>query len=427
MTEEEEINQKISRARIKLFFDQPFFGNLVMGMPLVDATDFGWCPTAAVDGRNIYYNRTFFKSLDLQEIIFVLCHEVLHVAYDHLGRRSHRDPEWWNMANDYVINALLTHEKIGSMPTKPVEDPSKKGGATSQRVGLYNAKYHNWHSEKVYEDLETRKVKKELTLDVHLELGKDGDEKGNGKGNGKQPGDGNGGISISEGELDAIRDEIRARVIQAAQAAQAAGKLPAGLARLISEMTDPVINWRDLLQQNIQSCITDDFSWQKPDRRHMYSGIFMPSLKKDETVDVAVALDMSGSMTDAMVRDCLGEIYGLMTSYNDFTVSVLCFDTLPYNYEVFTQDNIEDLLSYETKGGGGTEFMAFWDYWKDHDIEPKKAIVFTDGYCSSTGPNNGWGPHNYCDTLWILIGGRQSQIEPPFGESCDYEPGEGVD
>ena len=59
----EDIEKKITKARIKLFFDQPFFGNLTMGMKMIDATETSWCPTAAVDGRNIYYNRKFFCRL----------------------------------------------------------------------------------------------------------------------------------------------------------------------------------------------------------------------------------------------------------------------------------------------------------------------------------------------------------------------------
>ncbi len=99
---------KIKKARTALLFKQPFFGNLTMYLKLVDATDSGWCPTAAVDGRNIYYNRDFLCDLADEEIQFVLAHEVMHVVFDHLGRRSHRDPQWWNMASDYVINGLLT-------------------------------------------------------------------------------------------------------------------------------------------------------------------------------------------------------------------------------------------------------------------------------------------------------------------------------
>ncbi len=413
----EAVKKKISQARLKLLFSQPFFGTLTMQLPLVDATDSGWCKTAAVDGRNIYFNREFFAELDVDEIVFVLCHEVLHVALDHFGRRTHRDPSWWNMANDYIINGMLTTDKIGKMPTKKVMDVDENGD-TNQRVGLYDEKYLGWTSEAVYDDLEKRKVKKQMTLDVHLDLGKDGAGK-NGKG-GKQPVDGNGNpIRVSEEELKQIRDEFKNKVLQAAQAA--AGKMPASMQRLIDDLVEPKISWRDLLQQNIQSCITDDFTWMRPNRKHMYSGVFLPVLDKDETIDIAVAIDMSGSISDRMAKDFLSEVYGMMSAYNDFTISIICFDTQTYNYQVFTKDTADDLLSYECKGGGGTDFMAFWNYWMENDIEPKKAVVFTDGY-----PFGTWGPENYCDTLWVITEGAKTRVKPPFGEYAYYDHAEGV-
>lgn len=418
MIQRDPVTKKITQARIKLLFGQPFFGNLTMSLKLVDATDFGWCPTAAVDGRNIYYNRNFFKDLDVDEIQFVLCHEVLHVAFDHFGRRSRRDPEWWNMANDYVINGMLVQEKIGKMPTKPITDPNYKGTETSQRIGLHDAKYVGWSSEAVYDDLEKRKCKKELTLDVHLEMGKDGKNSKNGK---PRPVDGSGQpIEIDEEELKKLREDIKAKVLQAAQAA--AGKLPASLARLIDELVEPKISWRDLLQQNIQSCITDDFTWMRPNRKHMYGGIFLPTLDKDETIDIAIAIDMSGSISDEMARDFMSEVYGIVNSYNDYTISILSFDTQVYNFQKFTKDNEEDLLSYRPMGGGGTDFMAFWNYWMDNQIEPKKAVVFTDGF-----PFGEWGPEAYADTLWIITEGAKTRVKPPFGQYAYYSTKDGVE
>lgn len=411
MQQRDPITKKISQARLKLLFQQPFFGTLTMQLPLVDATESGWCDTAAVDGRNIYYNRKFFADLDIDEMQFVLCHEVLHVALDHFGRRSHRDPSWWNMANDYVINGMLVQDKIGKMPTKKVEVKDEDGNA-NQRVGLYDERYVGWTSEAVYDDLEKRKVKKQMTLDVHLELGKDGKP---GKGKSKGP-----GIEISEEELKKIRDEFKNKVLQSAQAA--AGKMPASLQRLVDMLVEPKISWRDLLQQNIQSCISDDFTWMRPNRKHMYGGIFLPVLDKDETIDIAVAIDMSGSISDAMARDFISEVHGIMNSYNDFTISILCFDTQVYNFKKFTKDNADELLSYECKGGGGTDFDAFWNYWKAENIEPKKAVVFTDGF-----PFGSWGPEGYADTLWIITEGAKTRVKPPFGQYAYYEHGQGVE
>lgn len=416
MIQRDPVAKKISQARIKLLFGQPFFGNLTMHLKLIDATEQGWCPTAAVDGRNIYYNREFFKDLDVEEITFVLCHEVLHVAFDHFGRRSHRDPEWWNMANDFVINGTLVSEKIGKMPTKKVTDPNEKGkDGNAQRVGLYDAKYVGWSSEAVYDDLEKRKVKKELTLDVHLEMGKDGQDK-DGK---AQKGKGI-PVQVDEEELKKLREEMKGKILQAANAA--AGRMPASLQRLIDDLVESKINWRDLLQQNIQSCITDDFTWTRPNRRHMYSGIFLPTLDKDETIDIAIAIDMSGSISDAMARDFMSEIHGIMNAYNDYTISILCFDTQVYNFQKFTKDNEDELLRYKPMGGGGTDFGCVWDYWMENQIEPKKAVWFTDGF-----PFGSWGPENFADTLWIITEGAKTRVKPPFGQWAYYSSKEGVD
>jgi predicted metal-dependent peptidase len=71
-------------------------------------------------------------------------------------------------------------------------------------------------------------------------------------------------------------------------------------------------------------------------------------------------------------------------------------------------------MSYELKGGGGTDFDANYTYMKEQDINPKKFIMFTDGY-----PFGSWGDENYCDTLFIIHG--TTSIVPPFGAYAYYE------
>ena len=103
--------QAIVAARVSLLFNQPFFGNLATRMELIDATK--WCKTAATDGRKLYYNREFIKSLTPDELLFLIGHEVMHCVYDHLGRKGSREHKLWNMANDYIVNYTLVKEKLG--------------------------------------------------------------------------------------------------------------------------------------------------------------------------------------------------------------------------------------------------------------------------------------------------------------------------
>ena len=54
--------------------------------------------------------------LDLEECKFVIAHEALHAALDHLGRRRGRDPWLWNCAADFVVNGWLEEMGVGRAP-----------------------------------------------------------------------------------------------------------------------------------------------------------------------------------------------------------------------------------------------------------------------------------------------------------------------
>ena len=104
-----------------------------------------------------------------------------------------------------------------------------------------------------------------------------------------------------------------------------------------------------------------------------------------------------------------------MEEYKDYKIKLWCFDTQVYNEADYDGYN-DDIMTYEIKGGGGTDFMANWVYMKEHDIQPKKFIMFTDGY-----PWDSWGEEDYCDTLFIIHG--NDTIIPPFGSHAYYEEG----
>lgn len=404
-----DVVMKIKKARLSLLFNNPFFGSLIMQLPLQEENT--WCTTAAVDGRYIYWNRKFFEGLSVDEIVFVLAHEVMHVVYDHFGRRGHRDPGYYNMAGDYVINAMLINEKIGAMPMKPVMDKDENGN-TSQRVGLYDKKYEGWSSEAVYDDLLKRQVKKQMTLDVHIQLGKDGQDGAGKKQNAGIP------IEVDEEALKGIREELKNKVLQAAQAA--AGKMPASIARLVDHLVEPKINWRDYIRETIQSQLTADYTWHKPNRRHHGGDVIFPSLIKEETIDVEVSIDQSGSISTEMARDFLSEIYGITQQYAQFTIAVSTFDTKLYNRQVFTSENLDELLDYEPKGGGGTDIGVVWKYLKKNNIEPKLLIVFTDL------EDDDHGDPNYCNTLFLINNPYNKQILPQHGTWVRYERDAGV-
>jgi predicted metal-dependent peptidase len=223
---------------------------------------------------------------------------------------------------------------------------------------------------------------------------------------------GNGQPTYTKEELKAIRDEIREATVSAAQAA-GAGNTPAGVARLIKELTEPKMNWRDIIRQQIQSIIRNDYTFMRPNRKGWHMNAVLPGTSFAETIDVCVALDMSGSIGAVEARDFLTEVKGIMDEFKDFKLKLWCFDTAVYNEADFDGYNSDEFVNYQIAGGGGTAFEANWEYMKENEIQPKKFIMFTDGY-----PCGSWGDEGYCDTVFIIHG--NNTIVPPFGEYAYY-------
>jgi predicted metal-dependent peptidase len=202
-------------------------------------------------------------------------------------------------------------------------------------------------------------------------------------------------------------------MIQSAAAA-GAGKTPAGIMRMIKSMTEPKIDWRQLVQQEIQSIVRNDYSFQRVNRKSMHSGAILPGMKEATTIDVAIAIDMSGSIGEEDATAFLSEIKGIMDQYEDYRINLWCFDTDIYNWKTITHDESHELEEYVPEGGGGTDFEVNWTFMEENGIVPKKFIMFTDGY-----PCGGWGNEDYCDTIFIVKGNTQANA--PFGQTVIYE------
>ena len=393
------IIEKLTTARVGLLLKAPFFGNMATRMKLIEADE--WCPTAATNGRNFYYNTEFVKKLSVKKLEFLFGHEILHCVFDHFGRVGSRDRMLSNIAQDYAVNQILVDERIGEKITE---------------VQIcYDNKYRGMAWEEIYDELYA-KAEKIPMEDLLKQLGDLLDEHINEDGNapGKEGDkDSKGKPRMTKEEAQAIKDEIKEAMIQAASAA-GAGKTPAGIQRMIKDMTEPKISWRELVNQEIQSIIRNDYSFTRPNRKSMHSGAILPGMKEATTIDIGIGIDMSGSIGQEDATVFLSEVKGIVDQYEDFKINLWCFDTEIYNHKEITHDNSHDLMDYEPQGGGGTDFMANWEFMKENGIEPKKFIMFTDGY-----PCGDWGDEDYCDTIFVVKG--NTQAEAPFGQTVIYE------
>ena len=383
------VREKLVTARVGMLLRASFFGNLATRLKLVNADE--WCATAATDGRNFYYNSRFIEMLKPREIEFLFGHEVLHCVYDHFGRRGDREPRLWNVANDFCVNADLKKHRVGEFITSV--------------PCLYDAEYEGKSSEEIYDILyeNAEKISVDDLIDRMLDEHMDGDgssQDGVGDKNSKRP-------RMTPEERAQVRDEIKEAMLSAAQTCDA-GNLPAGVKRLLHDLTEPRMNWRELLRMQLESTIKSDYTWLRSSRKGWHIDAVMPGMKNTDAIDIAVAIDMSGSITDAQGRDFLGEIQGIMETFDSYRIHVFAFDTEIYNPQQYDSDNLDGITGYDLRGGGGTDFECIFRHLKDANLEPKRLVVFTDGY-----PFGSWGDENYCDTVWIIHGNRNP--DPPFG------------
>lgn len=391
----QQAKEKLIKARITMLLKYPFWGPLSARLVLEEAP---WCQTIATDGRKFYYNSEFVLKLDDQECVFGFAHEVGHIIYEHMTRRGNRDPGLWNMAGDYIINNMLVRENVGkTITTVPI---------------LVDRQYENHTADEVYDKLFDNNAEVQQTLDDHLDLDGEGDEQ---QGQGGNSSDGKPKFKkLSSEEKKALRNEWKEAVIDAVNKA-GASNVPGEVKRLVKQITEPVLDLRELFQIQFSSSLKSDYTWMRPNRKGWHTGAVLPGNLPGEQLDVVIALDASGSIWDSTLSDFLGIVQGSLDQFDAYNVKIITFDTSVYNEDNFTQDDGRDMSEYAIQGGGGTDFDCIWEWLKYNDVTPHQLVVLTDGY-----PWGSWGDENYCDTLFVVHGNET--IKAPFGITANYMP-----
>jgi len=411
----QEAHDRLVKARMTMLFKHPFFGQLALRLSLTPA-DRSWCPTAATDGRKFYYNPAFIAELDDKENVFLVAHEIGHCIFQHFIRRGGRDPQLFNIAGDYIINNTLDTDMV------------KKGDYA--RVITYvkpflNHKYDGWTTEEVYDDLQQQKdaggspEQDGDLIDVHIDMsegGGPGDE--DGEGGVEVPGSGLAGKPdpLSEDEVKQLGNEMTDAMIQAAAGA---GNVPGDMKRLITDLLEPEMDWREIIRAQVESSLRSNYTFMRPSRKGWHLAAILPGMDRDIKIDVALAIDTSGSISQSMLTEFVSEIAGIMDQYDAYRIRIWQFDTAVYGYDEFTHDDGRDIREYEVKGGGGTDFMVNWKYMEENEFEPDQLIVFTDGM-----PFSSWGNPDYCDTVF-LVHTAYGRPVAPFGQTVYYEAKKG--
>ena len=370
----QEVSNQLTKARTQLVLDHPFWGIMALRLLLVETPRI---PTAAVDGKHMFYNPAFIAKLDAPKTKTLVAHEVGHCMWDHIGRRGDRHPKKWNMAGDYVINAMLVESGF-----EPIEG------------WLHNTAYDGMSADHIYS------------------LIPDQPDDPNG------PGNNPGGAGDPGGPLDDIMDgdpgEVETNAMdwkiaatQAANAAKQMGKLPAAMERFIDELTTVKVDWRAILRRFVTERSKDDYSWNRPNRRFLSSGIYLPSLYSESMGEIAVVIDTSGSIDQATLNAFGSEIKAIVQSARPIKTHVIYCDSDVNHVDEFSPN---DDLQFKMHGGGGTDFRPPFAYVDEKGIKPVCLVYLTDGY--GPFPSDADFP-----VLWVCT----TDVVAPFGETVPIE------
>jgi predicted metal-dependent peptidase len=371
----EGIKNKLTKARTQLILDRPFLGNLVLRLPLVAADS--WCKTSATDAKSFYYNPEFIDSLNKHQIKFVLIHEALHCALTHFARRGNRTKHKWDLACDFAINPLLVKE--GFHP--PIDVPIFQQYAGMIAEEIYPMIDDNLNQEPMdqhlYDDQANDDSKQsdggmredQLQQEPKPQSKANEGEQGGASSLAQQP------AILRPDEIEKLATQWQKNLASSAQIAQQAGKLEGEFAKLVDFFLQPQVSWQSLLAQYMSALARDDFSYSRPSRR---SGeAILPALKSHQ-IDITVAIDTSGSISQEEVDEFVSEVNAIKANLRASITLIACDDKLsehsPWRFEAW------DALQFPASlgGGKGTNFNPVFDYINAQDKVCDVLIYFTD-------------------------------------------------
>lgn len=350
---------KLKKAKIQLLMEQPFFASLVLRLKYEADTK---TKTAITDGKTVWYNPEYIDGLNIDELKGVLVHEVMHISMLHHTRRKHRENTKWNHATDYAINPII-----------------KQSGLTLPENAIIDYAYAGKSAESIYELLPTTN-----------------NENDGGTGDVTDP---PAGTNLQQEEAD-----VKQALAQAAMIAEKRGAMPGHLKRLVDEIIQPKVNWKEVLNRFLTEVTKNDYSWKKPSPRFLHCNLYLPTLESDGNGDIILIVDTSGSINHVTINQFAAEVADIASTFK-IPLKILYVDAeLQYIQDI----DPDDPIKLEPLGGGGTDFRPGFTYINDNDLTPKAIVYLTDGCC-----------HLFPDSpdfpvLWAQIG--EYSFNPPFGE-----------
>ena len=432
---------RVSDCVTELLRKQPFFGSLVLRLPL--RPDFSR-ETLATDGHEIRYSPRWVAETDSHLIETAMARVVMACALKHHTRRGERDPERWQMASQLVTHALIRDAGFTLPPDAEawdglsVEqaydrlqaedgDSGNDGNAHSDEAGAGASPAGEAAPDSDDEDSDDQ-------TDSAADDSDDRDEDGGGDPNGEagdeQDGDGQDGSDEGDdatsdappshdpsGTGEVMDADARAgddgepaeapvdvtaeeqawdeAMHQALNIARAEGKVPGQVEETIQGAHASTLDWRTLLRRYMTDAASHDYSWSVPNRRFIDGGLYLPSIRSEGIETIVFIIDISSSLATATLAEFWAELREVAAEIRPESVIVLQVDTIVQDVAEYASDDLPSQIA--VKGRGGTDYRPGFAWLDEQGIQPGVCLYFTDMECSDYPEAEPAFPVLFCD------------------------------
>lgn len=370
-----DMNEKMRLALLKLLNvnNLRFWGLLVYNFDFIDGTMDPRVETMCVRyyrGRwEISYNAKFVDTQEVEELIYIIIHEIVHAISGHCGERGNTFPPGvWHLAIDHVTNVNLDYDVEHRVYETYVHSPKGRfiikrlvesdPDMTAEEVAVWLSENAKIEFAPPFIHITLDGQTHSFPIDFEITLGA--------------------GAAATETATNNLVSQARAHV-----QSKGRGLLGGKMSELLNDLLEVSIPPEILLENAIknQVVVSDNRSWSQVNKFWFPHGIIAPAPELGELLgDLYAAVDYSGSISkhDAAlfggaIKNCMGLFNNLHLVKHDYHI---LDKKLMNKEEVITSGILLEML-----GRGGTSHKEVFDHIQElveESTELSLVVLFTD-------------------------------------------------
>ena len=391
------LEEEIFAFRARLLSELPFYGEILMKLPLVETRD---VRTAATDGRQIFWNPGYMEKKTRGERNFILMHELFHVLLRHCTRCGDRDPQIWNIANDLIVNSMVS-ELSADFRRAGIEFQSPADG-------LYAAIRPDETSENLYQmilqDNGDRSGRKGRKWELRRRYTISGEKKTPADTIELSPSDVPEDLrpqALTPQEAEELNRALDALVRDALRNNPGSGSGSRFMDAVVALTGEKRLNWKQVMRGMLTDLQDGEASYATPERKYLHMDLILPGHGNTDPAieEVWAFVDCSGSIANEQLKKFLLELYALVRTFR-CTLHLVYWDTQVR--EVYRNLQSEkEVLESLPHSGGGTDINAVYRWLSGNKVRPDVMVILTDGdFGTLTDP--GFRPQMKARTVLVL-------------------------